>query len=174
MFLLVLSLSIVWGLVSLAAILFPFTPFKTRKQALISTVVAIFVVLFSPILLVFFENNDSKQLASVEKTATPVVEKTATPVVEKTATPAIRILVSDDFTWDSDTSPFKDRIVAVVNKIKREGYYNCPKPDASSVMQSPSHSKPNDPVFFVMCGDGWDVFNIWFKPNGQIYRKKDF
>ena len=67
MFLLVLLSSIVWGLVSLAAILFPFTPFKTRKQALISTVVAIFVVLFSPILLVLFENNDSKQIASVDR-----------------------------------------------------------------------------------------------------------
>lgn len=74
-----------------------------------------------------------------------------------------RVFVEDDFYWDNNTSKFKAQIVAVVNKIARENA-NCPNPDPGTVSKSADRSKPNDPVFFVMCGDGADVFNIWFKP----------
>lgn len=74
-----------------------------------------------------------------------------------------RVFVEEDFYWDDSTSRFKAEIVAVVNKIARENA-NCPNPDPGTVSKSADRSKPNDPVFFVMCGEGTDVFNVWFKP----------
>ncbi len=75
-----------------------------------------------------------------------------------------RIFVEGDFYWDGDTSAFKPQIVAVVNKISRENV-NCPDPDLQSVTKSESRSSPNAPVFFVTCGSGMDVFNVWFSPD---------
>ncbi|MFZ2870742.1 hypothetical protein [Zavarzinia sp.] len=74
-----------------------------------------------------------------------------------------RIYVEADFIWDSDTSRYKNEIVAVVNKIARDNR-NCSKIDPSSVAKSPSKSKPGAPVFFVTCGEGADAFNVWFHP----------
>jgi hypothetical protein len=74
-----------------------------------------------------------------------------------------RLYVESDFYWDDDTSKYKPQIVAVVNKIARENS-NCSQIDPSSVAKSSSRSKAGDPVFFVTCGSGADVFNIWFRP----------
>ena len=86
-----------------------------------------------------------------------------------------RKFVEADFFWDDDTSQFKPQIVAVVNRIARENR-NCSTIDPSSVAKSPSRSKPNDPVFFVTCGTGTDVFNVWFKPadaeGGELFLAK--
>ncbi|MCW3784706.1 hypothetical protein [Defluviimonas salinarum] len=75
-----------------------------------------------------------------------------------------RKYVEDDFYWDEDTSEFKPQIVSVVNRIAVENR-NCSTIDPSSVAKSPSRSKPGDPVFFVTCGTGVDVFNVWFRPS---------
>ena len=83
--------------------------------------------------------------------------------IEKTSD-GKRVLVEEDFYWDEDTSQFKEQIVAVVNKISRENA-NCPNPDPGTVAKSKDRSKPGDPVFFVTCGNGADVFNLWFKPS---------
>ena len=74
-----------------------------------------------------------------------------------------RIFVEGDFYWDGDTSAFKPQIVAVVNRISRENV-NCPDPDPQSVAKS-DRSSPTAPVFFVTCGSGMDVFNVWFSPD---------
>ena len=81
-----------------------------------------------------------------------------------------RVYVESDFNWDDDTSKHKKQIVAVVNKIARQ-HENCPDP--GSVFKSVERSEPGAPVFFVMCGTGMDVFNVWFRPedaeNGKVF-----
>lgn len=81
----------------------------------------------------------------------------------ETSAEGARVFVEADFYWDDDTAKAKDQIVAVVNKIAREND-NCPDPDPSSVAKSADKSKPGNPVFYVTCGSGADVFNIWFRP----------
>ena len=87
-----------------------------------------------------------------------------------------RVYVEDDFYWDDDTSQLKPHIVAVVNKISRENR-NCGQIDTSSIAKSPSRSRPGDPVFFVTCGSGSNVFNVWFRPTdveaGQTFVAKE-
>ena len=95
--------------------------------------------------------------------------------IERTASGG-RIYVEDDFYWDDDTSKFKPQIVATVNKIARENR-NCRQVDASSIAKSTSRSKPEDPVFFVTCGSGPNVFNVWFRPTdvaaGETFAAKE-
>lgn len=87
-----------------------------------------------------------------------------------------RLYVESDFYWDDDTSKYKPQIVAVVNKIARENS-NCSQIDPSSVAKSSSRSKAGEPVFFVTCGSGADVFNIWFRPkdadSGEAFVAKE-
>jgi hypothetical protein len=83
-----------------------------------------------------------------------------------------RIFVEADFYWDDDTARFKKDIIAVVNKIARENA-NCPDPDPGSVAKSTTKSKAGAPVFFVTCGAGADVFNLWFGP-GDAAADKTF
>lgn len=82
--------------------------------------------------------------------------------IERTAVGS-RIYVEEDFYWDEDTAQFKAQIVATVNKITRENR-NCGEIDTASIAKSPSRSEPGDPVFFVTCGTGSNMFNVWFRP----------
>lgn len=99
------------------------------------------------------------------------VPNSALRFVEKSSDGA-RVFVEEDFYWDEDTSKFKKQLIAVVNKIAREND-NCPDPDPGTVAKSSTKSKPNDPVFFVTCGTGADVFNVWFRP-GDATDEKTF
>lgn len=74
-----------------------------------------------------------------------------------------RIYVEDDFLWDEETSQFKQQIIATVNKISVENQH-CSQLDTASIAKSSSRSTTDDPVFFVTCGSGADVFNVWFRP----------
>lgn len=74
-----------------------------------------------------------------------------------------RLYVAEDFSWDKDTKRVKAAIVTVVNKIARDNA-NCTTIDTGSLSLSPSRSKPNDPVFFITCESGAEVFNVWFRP----------
>ncbi len=78
-----------------------------------------------------------------------------------------RIFVEADFYWDDDTSRFKPQIVAIVNRITRENE-KCGEIDPSTVALSSSRSKPGKPVFFVTCGTGASVFNVWFSPDDAV------
>ena len=66
-----------------------------------------------------------------------------------------------DFYWDKKTTPYKDVIVAGVNKIHRENS-NCKTIDPSSAYISSSKGTKTNPVFFVTCGKGADTFNFFF------------
>lgn len=75
-----------------------------------------------------------------------------------------RIYVEDDFSWDEDTSSFKQQITATVNTIAAENRH-CSYLDTGTLAKSSTRSTPNDPVFFITCGTGADVFNVWFRPS---------
>lgn len=72
-----------------------------------------------------------------------------------------RTFKEEDFLWDKNTFPYKSIIIAGVNKIHRENRH-CKIIDPSSAYLSASKSTPGKPVFFVTCGDGAKVFNVWF------------
>lgn len=91
------------------------------------------------------------------------VPNTALREIEKD-TAGARIFVEDDFYWDEDSKNFKPEIVAIINRISRENE-NCQMTDSYSVMLSPTRSAPGDPVFFVACRSGHEVFNVWFRPS---------
>lgn len=79
-------------------------------------------------------------------------------VIKRTAS-GQRIYVEDDFIWDRDTGRYKPEITTIVNRIAQE-HKGCSTIDTASVAQSPSRSKPGDPVFFVTCGTS---FNVYFR-----------
>lgn len=78
----------------------------------------------------------------------------------ETDTTGRRVFTENDFIWDDRIRPYKDIIVAGVNKIHRENE-RCGQIDPSSAYVS-SKSTPSDPVFFVTCGSGANVFNVFF------------
>lgn len=66
-----------------------------------------------------------------------------------------------DFIWNKKTSPYKKIIVAGVNKVYRENS-RCKKISPSLTNISSSRGSKSDPVFFVLCENGSDVFNAFF------------
>lgn len=75
-----------------------------------------------------------------------------------------RVFVEDDFLWDESSNPYRAEIIEMTNRISTDNS-KCGALDPSSMALSPSKSKPNDPVFFVTCGEGAGAFNVWFRPS---------
>lgn len=71
------------------------------------------------------------------------------------------IFTEKDFIWDNNTSPYKEVIVAGVNKVYRENA-RCKDIDPSSAYISSSKGTKDNPVFFVTCGKGRNTFNAFF------------
>lgn len=71
------------------------------------------------------------------------------------------VFTEADFIWDQTIEPYKDIIIAGVNKVHRENS-RCTTIDASSAYISSSRGTPADPVFFVTCGEGFNAFNVFF------------
>jgi len=71
------------------------------------------------------------------------------------------IFTEKDFIWDKNTSPYKEVIVAGVNKVYRENA-RCKDIDPSSAYISGSKGTKDNPVFFVTCGKGRNTFNAFF------------
>jgi hypothetical protein len=85
--------------------------------------------------------------------------------IERTAS-GTRILTEGDFRWDRSTSPYKEEIVVLVNRIAAE-HEDCEDADPSSVSLSGDRSSSGDPVFYVTCGmssRSSTPFNVWFRP----------
>ena len=76
-----------------------------------------------------------------------------------------------DFYWDDQTSPHKQTIIAGVNKVHRENK-RCAQIDPGSAYISSSKGTKNDPVFFVTCGKGNGVFNVFFSKSEVEKDKK--
>lgn len=71
------------------------------------------------------------------------------------------VFTEADFLWDQTIEPYKEIIIAGVNKVHRENS-RCTAIDASSAYISSSRGTPADPVFFVTCGEGFNAFNVFF------------
>lgn len=76
-----------------------------------------------------------------------------------------------DFSFDKKTRPYKNIIIAGVNKIHRENS-RCKNIDPSSAYISGSKGSKSNPVFFVTCGKGYKVFNVFFSKSDVEKDKK--
>lgn len=72
-----------------------------------------------------------------------------------------RTFTENDIYWDEHTKNYKAQIVKAINRIHRENEL-CRKNIDTSVSQSPTKSLPNKPMFFLACGSGLDVANVFF------------
>jgi len=70
------------------------------------------------------------------------------------------IFTEEDFIWDEETRPHKKTLIAGVNKIHKENS-RCKYIDPATAYVSSRGTKTN-PVFFVTCGKGAQVFNVFF------------
>ncbi|MBN49956.1 MAG: hypothetical protein CMN85_10475 [Spongiibacteraceae bacterium] len=66
-----------------------------------------------------------------------------------------------DIYIDDKTRPYKDLIVAGINKVARENS-RCKRMEPSSAYISGSRGTKDNPVFFVTCYEGNNPFNVWF------------
>ena len=83
----------------------------------------------------------------------------------------IEIFTEADFLFDKNTRQHKNIIMAGVNKIHRENK-RCKKIDPSSAYISSSKGSKANPVFFVTCGKGHKVFNVFFSKSDIAKGKK--
>lgn len=72
-----------------------------------------------------------------------------------------KVFTESDFYFDKKTEPYKSIIIVGVNKVHRENS-RCKKIDPSSAYISSSKGTASNPVFFVTCGSGVNVFNAFF------------
>lgn len=72
-----------------------------------------------------------------------------------------RTFTENDIYWDEQTKKYKAQIVKAINRIHRENEL-CKKNIDTSVSQSPTKSSPNKPVFFLACGSGMSISNVFF------------
>lgn len=80
------------------------------------------------------------------------------------------IFTAEDFIFDNKTRPYKSILIAGVNRIHRENA-GCKDIDPSSAYISDSRGSKSDPVFFVTCGKGAKVFNVFFSKSDVENRK---
>lgn len=81
------------------------------------------------------------------------------------------IFTEADFSFDKKTRPYKNIIIAGINKIHRENS-RCKSIDPSSAYISGSKGTKSNPVFFVTCGKGYKVFNVFFSKSDIENDKK--
>lgn len=73
-----------------------------------------------------------------------------------------RTFTEKDIYWDKRTKPYKEMIIKAVNRIHREDPRCKEDIDAGTVSQSTNRGTPSNPVFFVTCGTGTNVVNVYF------------
>ena len=71
------------------------------------------------------------------------------------------IFTEADFIFDRKTRPYKNILIAGVNRIHRENS-RCKNIEPSSAYISGSKGSKSNPVFFVTCGKGVKAFNVFF------------
>jgi len=77
-----------------------------------------------------------------------------------------------DFYFDKKTKGYKKIIIAGVNKVYRENS-RCKNIEPSSAYISSSKGSRSNPVFYVTCGKGNGVFNVFFSKS-DIEKGKKF
>jgi hypothetical protein len=83
----------------------------------------------------------------------------------------VGVFTEEDFYWDKKIAPYKRIIIAGVNKIHR-GNSRCKDIDPMSAYLSTQGTK-TDPVFFVTCGEGANVSNVYFSTS-EVEQGKEF
>lgn len=78
-----------------------------------------------------------------------------------------KIFVEKDFYFDKHNAPYKEIIIAGVNKVYKE-HPQCTTIDPGSATISSSKGSKENPVFFVTCGSGQNAFNVWFSKSDVI------
>ena len=89
------------------------------------------------------------------------VERTALLATSQSG--AVRTYTEADIYWDNGTEPYKVAIVNAINRIYQENPKCTGSLDPATVAFSPSKSTPGNPVFFVTCGRGSNVSNVFFQ-----------
>lgn len=80
----------------------------------------------------------------------------------KTSDPSgAQVFTEANFLWDKKITPYKQIIIAGVNKVHRENE-RCKDIDPHSAYLSSSKGSAKDPVFYVTCGKGAQAFNAYF------------
>lgn len=82
-----------------------------------------------------------------------------------------RTISAEDIYWDKGTAKHKVMIVSALNRIHREDP-RCKQIDPGSVSRS-QKSTPAKPLFFVTCGSGIDVVNVFFSED-DVRSEKQF
>lgn len=73
-----------------------------------------------------------------------------------------RTFVVDDIYWDDKTRPYQVLIVKALNRIHREDPRCRTDIDPGTVARAASKGDSANPVFFVTCGSGAGVVNVFF------------
>lgn len=77
-----------------------------------------------------------------------------------------RQYVEADFYWDSETRRYRHQLTAAINRIVRENQ-RCVTIDPGTLSRSRNRGNSSNPVFFITCNSGSDVFNVWFRLDGS-------
>lgn len=67
----------------------------------------------------------------------------------------------NDFTWDKNTAPYKEILINQVNMLQ---YNNklCRDMEPGTLSMSNTKGTKDDPVFFITCGKGAEIQNVFF------------
>lgn len=77
-----------------------------------------------------------------------------------------------DFVWDTETSKHKNTIVEGVNQVHRKNPL-CKELSTSNIGISRSKSEPGNPVFYVSCGAGNALTNVYFSRSDVLTEFSD-
>ena len=80
---------------------------------------------------------------------------------KRQARQSLPVISEADFYFDKHTTPYKEQIIATVKRLQRE-HSGCRDISPGSVAKSSSKGSAADPVFFVMCGKGSNITNVFF------------
>lgn len=83
-----------------------------------------------------------------------------------------KIYEAADFAWDKQTAKYKNTIVDGVNHVHRNVAI-CKELSTSNFGISASKSTPDDTVFYVSCGTGNAMTNVYFSTDSMIEKLKD-
>lgn len=72
-----------------------------------------------------------------------------------------RAITEEDIYWEAETKPYKAIIVKGVNRIRDEDS-RCREHIDPNVMVARMKGKPGKPTFFVQCGEGAGLVNVYF------------
>lgn len=72
-----------------------------------------------------------------------------------------KVFTEKDFFWDQNMLPYKEIIIAGVNKIYQENT-KCKEIHPGTACKSSTRGTKENPVFFVTCGSGINIHNVFF------------